>query len=259
MSQSNPTVVIVPGAWHSPWHYDKIIALFVEADYPVISSRLPSVDSPNPKDVLVATDAAFIRETLLGPLIEEGKEIVLIMHSYGGSPGAAAAKGLSKTELSAESKKGGIIGLIFICALLAIEGDSLLSKIGGKFDPWVIINNETGNLNVSDPKEVFYADVPDPLASEAIAHLRPESMSALTSPSPPPAWPDSVHNGRRAYIRTLEDKTIPSIAQEMMIKYSGVEWVVKVLNTSHSPFLSQPKQLFNDLVGLAKDFATSSS
>lgn len=84
-------------------------------------------------------------------------------------------------------------------------------------------------------------------------------MSALTSPSPPPAWPDSVHNGRRAYIRTLEDKTIPSIAQEMMIKYSGVKWVVKVLNTSHSPFLSQPKQLFNDLVGLAKDFATSSS
>ena len=114
-------------------------------------------------------------------------------------------------------------------------------------------------MDVSNPKDVFYADVPDPLASEAIDHLRLESSSALTSPSPPPAWPDSAYNGRRAYIHTLQDKCIPSIAQKMMIKYSGVEWVVKDLNTSHSPFLSQPKQLFNDLVGLAKDYATSSS
>lgn len=48
---------------------------------------------------------------------------------------AAAAKGLGKTE-----GKPGIIGLIFIAAFLSREGDSLLSALGGKFDPWVIIN-----------------------------------------------------------------------------------------------------------------------
>lgn len=140
MANTNPTVVVIPGAWHSPWHYDRILAPFVKANYPVFCSRLPSVGASDPASVVVSTDATFIREKLLLPLIEEGKEVVLVMHSYGGSPGAAAAKGLSKIEVGAEDKAGGIIGLIFICAVLANEGDSLLSKRGGEFDPWVLEN-----------------------------------------------------------------------------------------------------------------------
>lgn len=61
------------------------------------------------------------------------------MHSYGGLPGATAAKGLSKSERKAAGKPGGIIGLIFICAFIAKDGQSLLGSLPGQvFDKWVI-------------------------------------------------------------------------------------------------------------------------
>ena len=46
----------------------------------------------------------------------------LVMHSYGGCPGSAAAGGLSKAARTAAGKQGGIIGLIFMCGFIAHEG-----------------------------------------------------------------------------------------------------------------------------------------
>lgn len=74
---------------------------------------------------------------LLAPLLEVGKDIVLVMHSYGGPPGSVAARGQSKTERKSRGLKGGVIGLVFIAALLAPEGASLRDMVGGKFHPWV--------------------------------------------------------------------------------------------------------------------------
>lgn len=140
MAQPNPTIVVVTGGLHSPSHFDRMRALFLNANYPYVCLRLPSVGASDPKSCTASTDAAFVREKLLLPLIEDGKDVVLLMHSYGGLPGAAAAKGLSKAELKADDKKGGIIGLIFMCAFVGDEGESLLSKSGGKFDWWVVPN-----------------------------------------------------------------------------------------------------------------------
>lgn len=138
MSLPKPTFVLIPGAWHSPSHFDQLVARLHEADYPTASLALPSVGSENPKSVDVATDVAFIKEKLLLPLLEEEKDVVLLMHSYGGCPGGAAAKGLSKSERRAAGQKGGIIGLVFLAAFLARDGDSLLSAAGGKWDSWVL-------------------------------------------------------------------------------------------------------------------------
>lgn len=79
-------------------------------------------------------------------------------------------------------------------------------------------------------------------------------MNALMSPSPPSAWADPGYSGRRAYIRCSQDATIPVFAQDLMVKYSGVEWVIKDFDTSHSPYLSRPAELAECLVGLAEDF-----
>lgn len=134
-----PTVVLVPGAWHSPQHYYKLKDLVERAGYDLVSQRNPSCDSLNPDAESAAKDAAFIRNQLLIPLLDAGKTVILVMHSYGGLPGAAAAEGLSQTERISAGRPGGIIGLIFICAILAHEGQSLLDLLPGhKFDPWVI-------------------------------------------------------------------------------------------------------------------------
>lgn len=110
-----------------------------ETGYPTLSLNLPSIDSQEPKKIEAATDVVFIREKMLLPLLEDGKDVVLVMHSYGGLPGGAAAKGLSKSERESQGLAGGVIGLVFLAAFLAREGDSLVSALGGRLDPWITL------------------------------------------------------------------------------------------------------------------------
>ena len=139
MAPSLPTIVIVPGAWHSPAHFKQLIALLKQAGYPVSSYSLPSLEPSDPNATTTTSDSTFIKEKILAPLLEKGSDILLVMHSYGGSPGSVAARGLSKVERISQGLQGGVIGLVFIAALLAPEGASLLAMVGGKFHPWVQI------------------------------------------------------------------------------------------------------------------------
>ncbi|KAL8627897.1 hypothetical protein Q9189_006388 [Teloschistes chrysophthalmus] len=134
-----PSIVLVPGAWHSPEHYSILRDLLKHNGYETISHRNPSCNSVRPNSESAAKDAAFIRNHVLMPLLTSGKRVVLVLHSYGGLPGAAAAKGLSFVERRAAEQPGGIVGLIFISALIAHEGQSFLSMLPGQvFDEWVI-------------------------------------------------------------------------------------------------------------------------
>ena len=135
-----PTLVIVPGAWHTPANYTDLIARLQQAGYPVRCKKLPSTDAETASAHTVATDAAFLREQLLLPLIQEGADILLILHSFGGCPGSAAAKGLSKQECRNSGLDGGIVGLACIAAFLACEGTSLLNCLGGKWESWFIVD-----------------------------------------------------------------------------------------------------------------------
>jgi len=253
---SLPTIVVVPGAWHSPVHYTELLALFEAAGYPTSSSVLPSVDPPNPNITTATTDADFIKDNILAPLLSQGKEIVMVMHSYGGSPGGAAANGLSKVERTAAGKTGGIIGLVFIAALLVQEGTSLLTAVGGTFNPWVEVNTPPGYLTPSTPIEVFYNDVSSAVADWAVKALKIESQTALSTGAPPPGWANPEFDGCRAYVRTALDHCIPPAAQDGMMAASGVIWDVHPFNTSHSPFLSEPGPLSQTIISLAKAWSS---
>jgi len=115
MAVSKPIIVLIAGAWHSPWHVNELIALLHPAGYPTVSCALPSLNPKHPQSVDVATDVAFIREKMLSPLLAEGKDILLVPHSYGGCSGGAAAKGLRKSERSAAGQKGDTVSLMFMC------------------------------------------------------------------------------------------------------------------------------------------------
>ena len=142
---SKPAVVLVPGGWHSPLHYSSFLDRLNNEGFVTVSERNPSCDCTNPDATSLVNDASAIRKIILSQT-ERGYEVVVAMHSYGGCPGAAAAQGLSKKERQAAGKPGGVIGLIFICAFIASEGDSLISKLpGGVPLKWMV-------LPVSDPR-----------------------------------------------------------------------------------------------------------
>ena len=135
-----PTIVIVPGAWHSPSHYLELTSRLGIAGFETVCLFAPSLNPADPQTADVATDAAFIREKALLSLIQQSKDILLVMHSYGGSPGSAAAKGRSKSECHCRGHRGGIVGFVYISALLADEGISMLSAIGGTWHPYMSAN-----------------------------------------------------------------------------------------------------------------------
>ncbi len=82
----------------------------------------------------------YIREKMILPILEhEERDVILVMHSYSGVPGSAAALGLGKKERMAQGKKAGVIGQVYFAAILHKGGDEvdLFTASGGSFPPYL--------------------------------------------------------------------------------------------------------------------------
>ena len=72
------------------------------------------------------------RSALAGLVESEGKEVVLVLHSYGGMVGTEAVQGsLGRKYRKNLGLKGGVGGLFYMCALILPLGQSLMSRDGG--------------------------------------------------------------------------------------------------------------------------------
>ncbi len=138
ISSSKPTLVIVPGGWHPPSAYRRFATHLEDAGYPTLTAPYPSCNSTTPKTATCGEDARSLRQQLLPLIDSEGKDVVLLSHSYGGIPAAGAAYGLSKNARSKASKKGGILGLVYMSAFAVPEGASLVEFLGGKHAPYLV-------------------------------------------------------------------------------------------------------------------------
>jgi len=87
MSQK-PSIVFVPGAWHRAETWDKVTALLSSQGYRCISVTLPSTLSSTTTTFL--EDITAIRKAITAETAE-GRDVVLVVHSYGGSVGASAS------------------------------------------------------------------------------------------------------------------------------------------------------------------------
>lgn len=84
-------------------------------------------------------DAECIRNEL-ERLVEDGTEVIVVLHSYGGVVGTEAVhESLGKKQRAAEGKKGGVIGLLYMCAFVLPEGVSIASAFGGQLPPYIVI------------------------------------------------------------------------------------------------------------------------
>lgn len=77
----------------------------------------------------MADDATAIQK-VTSKLADDGHQIILVMHSYGGIPGTESAKGLSWEIRRAEGQPGGIVALVYVSAYLIKEGMSVMSVAG---------------------------------------------------------------------------------------------------------------------------------
>ena len=102
--------------------------------------------------------------------------------------------------------------------------------------------------------QTLYADVSEPLASEAANQIYPQSLLSFNSPAGPTHYQDEAYDGRRVYVRTTQDQALPIEAQDAFVRECGVGWRVVTLESSHSPFLSMPDRLADVVEGSLRGF-----
>ena len=138
MAATKPTVLLIPGAWFHHSTYDSFISHLQNLSFPTAYTSYPSLNPSDATTADAANDTEFVLKEALLPLIEkDGKDVVIVMHSYGGVPGSSAAKGLSKVTRLEEGKKGGVVGLIHISGFVLPAGASVADGQGGQLPTWV--------------------------------------------------------------------------------------------------------------------------
>lgn len=133
---SKPTVVFSIGAWLKPDTFDAIRAKLTERRIQSEAPAHPSIGAEPPNKTL-ADDVASLRSVLTRLIEEEGKDVVLVGHSYGGVVASGAAEGFAKADRKAAGQEGGVALVAYMAAFALDKGQSLLDMLGGQYLPWM--------------------------------------------------------------------------------------------------------------------------
>lgn len=130
MATIKPTLVLIHGGWHIPSTYSKFTSSLQSAGYEVHVPRLPSMNEARPPNMNLIDDTALIR-TYVESLVDAGRTVIAIMHSYGGQVGTNAlyGLGLNTSNQHAKGSSGGVAHLIYMCAFAMPEGGSMVGKV----------------------------------------------------------------------------------------------------------------------------------
>jgi pimeloyl-ACP methyl ester carboxylesterase len=226
--EESPTVVLVHGAWHGPWAWSEVERRLADEGVEVLTVDLPSVGEDSDEQADLDDDAAAVRaviDSVDGP-------VVVVAHSYGGAPTTQGAAGADNVE-----------HIVYLTAFMLDEGESLFGLVGGVAPDWWDVADDGETLMPARPEEIFFNDVSEDATRAAVEQLAPHRMAAFTAPVGAVAWRDVP----TTYVICDRDNAIPVPAQEML---AGRADNVTRLDTSHSPFLSQPDAVVGIIRGV---------
>lgn len=126
-----PTIVLVPSSFCSAsltWNA-VVDALFSAGHHDVVAVDLPSVSPPSSLPGKNMTDDANHIRGVIEAIANKGREVVLVMHSYGGIPGTQSLSGVTRHERrnaagGNDKGKGGVVRLVYASSLLVREGEN---------------------------------------------------------------------------------------------------------------------------------------
>lgn len=246
-SSVKPTLLFLHGGWHVPESYHKLTSAFRAAGFEVHIPRYLSMNQSRPPNADLTSDTDLIRSYATS-LVEAGRTVIVLMHSYGGQVGTNALYGLSKESRAAQGKQGGITHLIYMAAFALPEGKSMMDKVAefGHMDrvPIAFGFDEDQSCVPNYPKEGLigevYANELDAKELEAYlgSLLRWNGRCMYVPIQNTPAWSDKV---RISYIHTTGDATVPLDYQKNVVEFlerEGKTVETFELETGHCPNLT---------------------
>ncbi len=219
-----PTVVLVHGACHGAWCWDKVTAGLTERGLPSVAIDLPGHGASTEPLGDLAADAAALRATLdaVGPSVVCG-------HSYGGAVVTEGAAGHPDVH-----------HVIYLTAFALAPGESTMAAAPGGSESdratelaAAVRFDDDGTMRFEGPAviDALYHDCSPEDVAFALAHLGPQNVSELSGVATRAAWQDIPST----YVVCTEDQALAPELQRRLASRTGaiVEWP-----TSHSPFLS---------------------
>lgn len=131
---SKPSIILVPGSFALPEFYDETVNAVAQKGYDIRALHLPSVgaatgqgrEGPLPT---MNDDAAFIAKEV-EKVADQGKQVVLFAHSYGGVPVTQSLRGLSVKDRQKQGKPGGVVALGYLTCLVPAVGQTAAAILG---------------------------------------------------------------------------------------------------------------------------------
>jgi pimeloyl-ACP methyl ester carboxylesterase len=228
------TFILIHGSWHSSWNWHRVIPILENAGHKAIAIDLPGMgrDKTSIAEVKMKTTVEKICD-LIDSI--EGK-VILAGHSKNGIMISQAA----------EYRPHKIEKLIYLAAYLIpngkTQGEYSAQDINGILKPYVTQHPElkAHTLQKEIYKEGLYHDCDENIIQLANLLLSHEPVeSAIT-----PLQLTEENFGRvpRYYIECLQDKAVTPFIQQKMYTETPCKKVYS-MDTSHSPFFSQPQEL----------------
>lgn len=256
MAAVKPTIVLIHGGWHVPITYSKFTSSLRSAGYEVHVPRLPSTNEARPPNADLATDTTMIRG-YVESLVDAGRPIIAIMHSYGGQVGTNALYGLGLNDRTQRegNKSGGVVHLIYMCAFALPEGGSMAGKVE-EFGhehllPPALEFADDGSCVNHDPKTLLIGPGIDEVEADAyVSSLVRWNGKSLYQAVTHCAWREIPVT----YIYASQDMTLPLEYQKSMVERMQAEGQAVhtvELATGHCPNLTMTQEVVDIVTRIA--------
>ena len=232
------TVVLVHGAWHGPWCFNKVVAGLEERDVTVVNVERRRRHEPS-GELRGVTNSDENEQIVRAALAEVEGPVVLLGHSFGGVAITTAPLGNRNVK-----------HLVYLTAIMPDTDGGIPDNFANPELIGAMQVGEDGSTTVQEDmiRPIFYGNCSDEDVADAMPQLvRDEGAIPFDAPRDT-AWRQIT----TTYVVCSEDNALLAEGQRELARRADriAEWP-----TDHSPFFSNPGLVIDLLDSLAREYA----
>ncbi|SIQ33110.1 Alpha/beta hydrolase family protein [Bacillus cereus] len=229
------TYILVHGAWQGEWAWELVKPQLEAFGHTVVTLDLPGSGKDMTPSQNVTLDSYV--NAVTATIDQQNEKVILVGHSMGG---------IVITQ-TAELIPNKIDKLVYLCAFLPQNGESLSSKLDGEAGPQFSINENdmTAELVPELTEQTFLNATENAAIKESsFKQMRPQPLGPFQQELK--ISEENFGTIDRIYIETTLDRAIPIDFQRRMNTETPCAKVI-TLEADHSPFFSKTSELVSHL------------